>query len=105
MRPYHLILGTLAVIFGGLLFLDVLTTTIILRMGGSELNPAMQFIVDNPCLHLIVKFIFAGFVIWMVSRAEHMKEYSGAVILLAVCTMFFIVVIHNIHLYLRGVIS
>lgn len=105
MRPYHIFLGVLAAIFGGLLFLDVLMTTAILNLGGTELNPVMRFVVNNPYLHMIVKFIFAGFVIWVVSRAEQMKEYSGALFLIAVCSLFMIVFIHNIHVFMRGVFT
>lgn len=100
MRPYHIFLGVLAAIFGGLLFLDVILTTAILNLGGTELNPVMQIVVENPYLHLIVKFIFAGFVIWIACRAEHMKEYSGAIFLIAVCSLFLIVFIHNIQVFL-----
>lgn len=102
MRPYHIFLGILAAVFGGLLFLDVILTTTILNLGGIELNPIMRFVVEYPFIHLIVKFIFAGFVIWMVSRAEQMKEYSGALFLIAVCSLFLIVFIHNIRVFMDG---
>jgi len=102
MRPYHLFIGILAIILGGLLFLDILTTTAILNLGGVELNPVMQFVVENPYLHLIVKFIFAGFMIVMVSRAEEIKEHSGALLLIAVCSLFLVVVVHNIQVFLNG---
>lgn len=105
MRPYYISLGILAAIFGGLLFLDVILTTAILNMGGTELNPAMQFVVGNPYLHLIVKFIFAGFVLWIVSRAEQVEEYSGVLFLIAVCSLFLIVFIHNIHVFIKGVFA
>lgn len=102
MRPYYIFLGILAAIFGGLLFLDVILTTAILNIGGTELNPAMQFVVGNPYLHLVVKFVFAGFVIWMASRAEQVKEYSGVLFLIAVCSLFLIVFIHNIQVFMHG---
>ena len=105
MRPYPIFLGILAAIFGGLLILDVLMTSVILNMGGTELNPAMQAVVGNPYLHLVVKFVFAGFVIWIVSRAEQVKEYSGAIFLIAVCSLFLIVFVHNIHVFIRGVFA
>ena len=105
MRPYHIFLGILAVLLGGLLFLDILLTTAILNLGGTELNPAMQFVVGNPYLHLIVKLIFAGFVIWMVSQSEQVKEYSGALLMIAVCSLFLIVFVHNIRVFMAGVFT
>lgn len=71
---------------------DVLTTTVIVRPGGPGLNTAMQCVVGNPYLHLVVNLIFAAFVVVTVSRAGRMKEYSGAAILIADCLMFFVVV-------------
>ena len=76
-------------------------TTAILNLGGTELNPVMRFVVDNPYLHMIVKFIFAGFVMWVVSRAEQVKEYSGALFLIAVCSLFLVVFVHNIQVFIK----
>jgi len=37
-----------------------------------------------------------------VSRAEQTKEYSGALFLIAVCSLFLIVFIHNIRVFMDG---
>lgn len=103
MNLYCILILVLSVIFAGLLFLDVLTTTLILDLGGSELNPTMKYIADHPYLHLLVKLLFAGFVVLMVCRVEQIKKHSGIVILIAVCTIFLVVVVHNFRVFLSGI--
>ncbi|MGC9435812.1 MAG: DUF5658 family protein [Methanomicrobiales archaeon] len=103
MRPYHLFVGMLIGILGMLLFLDVLTTTLILDLGGTELNPVMQPVVGNPLIHLGVKVTFAGFVMFIMIRAERMVEYSGAAILTAVCSFFGVVFVHNLWFFIGAI--
>jgi len=100
MEHYSLFLGTLIGILSMLLFLDVLTTTMILNLGGCELNPLMLVVVRNPFLHLGVKAAFALFVVFITVRAERMVEYSGAAILAVVCSFFAIVFAHNIRFFI-----
>jgi hypothetical protein len=94
---YCSILVILTAVFAGLLLIDVFTTTLVLNMGGTELNPLMAGIADYPWLHLLVKTLFAVFVVLVVCQAEHLKQHSGAVILIAVCSMFLVVAVHNIR--------
>lgn len=99
-KAYQIMIGALFALLGGLLVLDVLLTTIILRLGGFEMNPVMAWIVQNPYLHLGVKCAFAGFIIYVAGRAEEMKEYSGAIILMAVCAFFMVVFVHNLAIFM-----
>lgn len=98
-KAYQIILGALFALLGGLLLLDVLLTTIILRLGGFEMNPVMAWIVQNHYIHLGVKCAFAGFIIYVAGRAEELKEYSGALILIAVCAFFIVVFVHNLAVF------
>lgn len=91
------VLGIFSAILAGLLLIDIVTTTMILNRGGTELNPLMAVIVSYPWLHLIIKLIFAIFVVLLAFRAENLKQHSGVVILIAACTIFLVVAIHNIR--------
>ncbi|MBN1433076.1 MAG: hypothetical protein JW931_09935 [Methanomicrobiaceae archaeon] len=93
---YCFILGFITAVFACLLLIDVVTTTLILNAGGTELNPMMTGIVNHPWLHILVKTLFAIFVVLVACRAEQLEEHSGAVILIAACSIFFVVAIHNI---------
>ncbi|WP_421910094.1 DUF5658 family protein [Methanolacinia petrolearia] len=65
-------------------------------MGGSELNPLMIDIVSHPWLHSIVKFIAALFVIAVACYTERLKKNAGATILVIACSIFLLVVAHNV---------
>jgi hypothetical protein len=95
-KAYQILLGALFALLGGLLLLDVLLTTLIPGLGGFEMNPVMAWVVQNPWIHLGVKCAFAGFIIVMVGRAEELEEYSGALVLVAVCAFFLVVFVHNL---------
>ena len=97
MNVYCSIVMVLAAVFAGLLVIDVFTTTLVLNMGGTELNPLMVGIANQPWLHLLVKTLFAVFVVLIACQAEHIKQHSGAVILIAACSMFLVVAVHNIR--------
>ncbi|MBP2134115.1 hypothetical protein J2128_002081 [Methanomicrobium sp. W14] len=103
MNIYCFIVGFLFIVLSGLLAIDILTTTVILDLGGSELNPVMDFVVHDPYLHFLVKLLFAVFVIIVACRAEHLKERSGVLIMICVCTLFFVVAAHNIAVLLSSV--
>ena len=89
-------LGFLSIVLAGLFLADVVTTALILEMGGSELNPLMIDIVGHPWLHSVVKFIAALFVVAVACYADHIKKNAGAVILIIACSIFLVVVAHNI---------
>ncbi|WP_048148769.1 DUF5658 family protein [Methanolacinia paynteri] len=97
MNIYCSILTILTAVFAGLLVIDVFTTTLVLNMGGTELNPLMAGIANQPWLHILIKTLFAIFVVILACRAEHLKQHSGAVILIAACSMFLVVAVHNIR--------
>ena len=89
-------LGFLSVILAGLFLADVITTALILEMGGSELNPLMIDIVSHPWLHSVVKFIAALLVIAVACYTERLKKNAGAAILFIACSIFLLVVAHNV---------
>jgi hypothetical protein len=86
----------LFVFFAMLLFLDVVTTTRILFLGGVELNPLMESIVSSVPLHIGVKSLFfAGMVLW-VKWWDVRIHRAGVMVLTVLCTWFTFVVVHNI---------
>jgi glucan phosphoethanolaminetransferase (alkaline phosphatase superfamily) len=103
MNIYCFIVGFLFAVLSGLLLVDILTTTVILSFGGTELNPVMNYVVHDTFLHFIVKLIFAIFVIIVACRAEHLKERSGVLIMICVCTLFFVAAVHNLSVILFGI--
>ncbi|MDH7509424.1 MAG: DUF5658 family protein [Methanolinea sp.] len=104
-KAYQIFMGALFVLLGGLLALDVLLTTLILGLGGFEMNPVMAWVVQNPYIHIGVKCAFAGFIIYMAGRAEELKEYSGALIVMAVCAFFMVVFVHNLAVFTESLFS
>ena len=100
MNVYCSVLTILTAVFAGLLVIDVFTTTLVLNMGGTELNPLMAGIASYPWLHILIKTLFAVFVVLLACQAEHIKQHSGAVILIAACSMFLVVAVHNIRVVL-----
>jgi hypothetical protein len=86
----------LLLILGALFLLDVVTTQIILWMGGAELNPFMTGIVTNPLLHLDIKILLL-LVIFPVSLiAEQRVRGSAAFFYCALILLYIVVVVNNL---------
>ena len=100
MNVYYSLLEVLTAVFTVLLVIDVFTTTLVLNMGGTELNPLMGGIADQPWLHILIKTLFAMFVVILACQAERLKQHSGVIILIAACSMFLVVAVHNIRVVL-----
>jgi hypothetical protein len=85
----------LLLILGTLFLLDIVTTEIILWMGGVELNPLMAGIVANPALHLGIKAAIL-FLIFLVSLiAEQRVKGSGACFYCILITLYVFVFVNN----------
>ena len=85
----------LLLILGALFLLDIMTTQIILWMGGVELNPLMAGIVANPALHLGIKtgMLLAIFPVSLI--AEQQVKGSSAVFYCVLIMWYIFVVINN----------
>ena len=82
-------------ILGTLFLLDIVTTQIILRMGGLELNPFMVGIVANPALHLIIKAALLLLIFLVSLIAEERVKGSGAVFYCVLITGYTFIIINN----------
>src|SRR5208337_4925872 len=81
----------LLLILGTLFLLDVVTTQIILWMGGAELNPFMTGIVASPALHLGVRTLLL-FIIFPVSLIAERRVRGSAVFFYCVLILLYIIV-------------
>jgi hypothetical protein len=92
----------LLLILGMLFLLDIITTQVILRMGGVELNLFMGGIVANPALHLCIKAAII-LVIFPVSLiAEQRVKGSGAVVYCIRIPLYILVFVNNMFVILPG---
>jgi hypothetical protein len=89
----HVILFTSILAF--LFLLDILTTQVILRMGGVELNPVMAGIVTTPLLHVLLKCGILMMVIPVALIAESHVRGSGVALYMALIAMYTLVIINN----------
>jgi hypothetical protein len=90
-------------ILGTLFLLDIVTTEVILWMGGIELNPLMTGIVANPALHTVVKMTIL-LVVFIVSLvAERQVRGSGAMVCCVIITLYIFVVVNNLFVILPGI--
>ena len=81
----------LAVLF----MMDILSTQLILGMGGVELNPVMAGIVTIPLLHVLLKCGILMMVIPVALVAEARVRGSGVVLYAALIAMYTLVIINN----------
>ena len=78
-----------------LFLLDIMTTQIILRMGGAELNPLMAGVVANPVLHLGIKAIIL-LLVFLVSLIAEKRVKGSCVFFYGVLILLYsAVVLHN----------
>ncbi|MDO9540216.1 MAG: DUF5658 family protein [Methanocalculus sp.] len=89
---YRVLILALASLF----LLDVITTELILILGGVELNPVMAGIVASPILHLALKAAVFLFVITTTGYAERRVPASGVVALAAVVLWYGVVIGNNL---------
>ena len=90
----------LLLILSTLFLLDVVTTQIILRMGGVELNPLMAGIVANPVLHLSIKAATLLVIIPVSLIAEQRVRGSGAIFYCILILLYIVVVFDNVSFIL-----
>ena len=86
----------LLLVLGTLFLLDILTTQIILRMGGVELNPFMTGIVANPALHLVIKAAILLIIFPVSLIAEQRVKGSGAFFYCVLILLYIAVVLNNL---------
>jgi hypothetical protein len=85
-----------SVLFG----LDILTTTLALSCGASELNVFMAGIVDQPAVHTAVKGMVLLFIALTTSFLETRIEGSGLYLLAVIIGFYAFTIAHNISIIL-----
>ena len=82
-------------ILAALFMIDILSTQIILGMGGVELNPVMAGIVNTPLLHVLLKCGILMLVIPVALIAEARVRGSGMALYATLIAMYTVVIINN----------
>jgi hypothetical protein len=95
----------LLIILGTLFLLDIVTTQVILWMGGIELNPLMAGIVANPPLHMGIKATILLLIFSVSLIAEQRVKGSSAVFYCILITLYVFVVINNMFVILPQIAS
>lgn len=91
MRKFLLVLCTL-------FLLDIVTTELILRSGGVELNPFMAGITSDPYLHLLIKAAIILLIYPVSLFAERRIKGAGKFLYYILCSLYFFIVVHNLFI-------
>ena len=81
-----------------LCFLDVITTVLVLRYGGVELNPFMTMFAASPLMHFLLKWLVVFLIILLASASEQKVRNSGVIIMGIACVWYLGVVLHNSYM-------
>ena len=95
----------LSLVLADLFLLDVLTTQLILGMGGIELNPVMTGIVTTPALHVLLKIGIVLCIIPVALNAEARIKGSGMALYATLIVMYTIVVLNNTSVLIPRIIG
>ena len=85
----------LSLVLADLFLLDILTTQLILNLGGIELNPLMIGVVTAPALHILLKIGIVLCTIPIALNAEARVKGSGIALYAALILMYTVVVLNN----------
>lgn len=88
------------VILGVLLLLDVLTTSLVLSVGGYETNVFMEGIVTIPVVHLFLKWLFLVFVVMMARFCDRIVQGTGLYIMCVIIGWYSLVIANNTLVFL-----
>jgi hypothetical protein len=92
-------------ILASLFLLDIVTTEIILLMGGVELNPFMITVVAHPLVHLALKAAILAAIVIVALVAERQVRGSGVFFYCMLITMYIFVVVNNVFVILPQILS
>lgn len=98
-RRILLLMAPLAILF----LLDIVTTQVILWMGGIELNPFMAGIVAILPLHLAVKALLLLLILGVSLVAEQRVQGSGTIFCAVLIALYGSVVLNNLLVLLPPV--
>lgn len=89
--PFFLGMILLSVLFS----LDIITTTIILKLGGVELNSVMTPIVSSMPLHALLKWAVVVFIVTIARWCDEKVKNCGLLMLTIVIIWYGIVIWNN----------
>ncbi|HQA80855.1 MAG TPA: DUF5658 family protein [Methanoregulaceae archaeon] len=83
------------IILGVLLNLDVLTTSLVISLGGYEMNPLMAGVVGVPMIHLFVKWLVLIFVVLVATFSDRIMNGTGICVMCVIIGWYSLVVANN----------
>jgi hypothetical protein len=84
-----------SLILAALFLLDIITTQLILRLGGIELNPAMAGVVMSPLVHIAIKAGTLLLIIVVALIAEKKVKGSSIAFYCVIITLYLFVIVNN----------
>lgn len=94
-----------SLILAVLFLLDIVTTQVILRLGGSELNPAMAGIVASPLVHLAIKAGTLLLIIIVSLIAEREVRGSAVIFYSVLITLYIFIIVNNAFVLIPHVVG
>jgi len=94
----------LVLILASLFLLDIVTTELIIMMGGVELNPFMVSVVANPAVHVAIKAALLLAIVIVSLVAEKQMMGSGVIFYCMLITMYIFVIVNNMFVILPWVL-
>ena len=83
------------IILGVLLNLDVLTTSLVISLGGYEMNPIMAGVVGVSMIHLFVKWLVLVFVVLVATLSDRIMNGAGICVMCVIIGWYSLVVANN----------
>ncbi|MCK9579006.1 MAG: DUF5658 family protein [Methanoregula sp.] len=92
-----------SLILAALFLLDIITTELILRLGGIELNPLMAGVVTSPLVHLAIKAGTLLLIIIVSHFAESKVKGSAIAFYCVIITHYVFVIVNNMFVLIPHV--
>jgi len=92
---------TAIVLLGVLLILDVLTTSLALKVGGYETNTLMEGIVGIPMVHLLIKWLFLVLMVMAARFSDRILKGTGIYIMCVVIGWYSLVIANNTLVFMK----
>jgi len=94
-----------SLILAALFLLDILSTQVILWLGGIELNPAMAGIVTSPLMHLAIKAGTLILIILVSLVAEMQVRGSSCAFYCILITLYLFVIVNNTFVLIPHIVG
>jgi len=94
-----------SLILAALFLLDIITTQLILRLGGIELNPAMAGVVTNPLVHIVIKAGTLFLIIIVALIAEKKVKGSSIAFYCVIITLYLFVIVNNTFVLIPHIVG